>query len=92
MGFGVGMMRPAGVAGLPQGNRGPKKPPGCFIIHQNLRAVGTLFAPSWACFAPKMQATAYQRAENQGFFVEIGVKGDFNNLGDQNSRRTGRNS
>ena len=60
-------------------------------IYQNFRPVGKLFAPSWACFALKMPKRAYLRAENQGFFVEIWAKGDFNGLGGQNRRRNGRN-
>jgi hypothetical protein len=37
---------------------------------------------------PKM---AYLMAEKQGFFVEIGARGDLSGLGGQDRRRTGRN-
>ena len=33
---------------------------------------------------------AYLGAENQGFFVEIGARGDLSGLGGQNRRRNGR--
>jgi hypothetical protein len=56
-----------------------------------LRAVGTIFTPSWAYFALKMPKIAYLRAENQGFFVEIRAMGDLSGLGGQDRRRNGRN-
>ena len=36
-----------------------------------------------------MPKRAYLRAENQGFFVEIGARGDFNGIGGQDDAETG---